>query len=654
MNGGFSSRDGVCVNRHARENPVTIQKYASLLIAIAPVAPALAEEGGEQIVVTATRVETPVSKVGLSVSVLTADDIARLQAPGLTELLRSVPGLSTTRSGGIGTLSSVFVRGASSDHTVALIDGVKINDPSSTAGGFDFGRLMTGAIERIEVVRGPQSVLWGSQAIGGVVNILTRSAKDGKPSARLQGEYGSHDAIDLNAHASVKAGPLSLSGGASFLRSDGISAFSAARGGGEKDGSRQYGANLNLGVAFTDALSLDLRGWYAQSRTEIDGYAPPAYSFGDTANYNRTREAIGYAGLNWSGLGGRWHNRIGYAITEVLRDEYDPAATPRHQGDSLGRNQRIEAQSSFAIAAGWSIVGGAEREWSRFRQASDYGFGASTDKGRATLTSLYGQLTATPLVGLTVNAGARHDRHTDFGGHTSFAANAAYTPNGGQTVLRASYGEGFKAPSLYQLHSTYGNLALKPESAKSWEVGLAQKLLDGRMQIGVTGFRRTTRNLINLVSCFGNSAPLCTGFYYDNVGVTFAKGIEAEVKLRPVDALAFDFSYSHVQAQDRATGQDLLRRPRTRAYAGMDYTWPCGLNTGASVSLQGESADVDDFGARVQNDGYALADLRLSYPLGAHAELYGRIENLFDTHYETVYSYGQPGRTATAGIRLKL
>lgn len=636
---------------------MTSLKFASLFIALVPVSPAFAEDGGEQIVVTANRVETPVSKVGLSVSVITADDIARLQTPGMTELLRSVPGLTGTRSGGLGTLSSVFVRGASSDHTVALIDGVKINDPSSTAGGFDFGRLMTGTIERVEVVRGPQSVLWGSQAIGGVVNIITRRAEGGKPSATLQGEAGARDTVDLIANAAVKTGPFSISGGASWLRTDGISAFSAARGGKEKDGTKEYGANLNVGVAFTDALALDLRGWVSHSRTELDGNAPPTYNFGDTAQYNRTREVIGYAGLNWNGLGGRWRNRIGYAVTKVLRDDYDPAAAPVHQGDSLGRNERIEAQSGFDIAQGWSIIAGAEREWSRFVQINDYGGGPATDKGRATLTSFYGQLTATPLAGLTVNAGARHDHHNNFGGHTTFAANAAYTPNAGSTVIRASYGEGFKAPSLYQLHSSSGNLALAPESAKSWDMGVVQKALDGRAQIGVTWFRRKTRNLIDFIDCNapGDPSPLCTGAnygYYDNVGETLSRGVEVELKLRPVDALTFAMNYSHVKPRDVQAQRDLARRPRDKAYASLDYRWPFGLSTGASITHVGASYDSAS-GTR-RNADYVVSDIRAAYPIGQHAELYARIENLFDAQYETVFNYGQPGRAATAGVRLKL
>lgn len=605
------------------------------------------------VIVTANRAEMPVERVGLSVSVIGADDLARLQVPGVTEALRSVPGVAATRSGGIGTISSVFVRGASSGHTVALIDGVKINDPASTEGGFDFGRLMTGAVERIEIVRGPQSVLWGSQAIGGVVNIITRKASADTPQGTLQAEYGYRDTVDLVANGGVRSGALSLSGGALYFRTDGISAFSDARGGTERDGAEQYGGNLNLSVAMTDALSADLRGWYSHSEADLDGGFP----FGDNASYNRTREAIGYAGLNWNGLNGRWRNRVAYAITDVRRDDFNPDATPQHQNDTLGRNERVEYQATFAIADGWLAVAGAEREWQRFTTATDFGFGAGALGGKARMTSVYGQFTATPLAGLTATVGVRHDDHSRFGGHTTFAANAAWTPDHGATVLRASYGEGFKAPSLYQLYSEYGNLSLAPETAQSWDVGVVHKALDGAAQIGVTWFRRKTRNLIDFVSCTaaGDPSPLCDypfDGYYDNVAASVTRGIETELRLRPTDALLVDFSYSWMKPKDLTTGRDLSRRPRHKAYASIDYRWPFGLSAGASLTHVGASYD-NPFSA-TRNADYVLTDIRASYPVTGRIDLYGRIENLFDADYETVAGYGSPGRAAYVGVRMKL
>lgn len=627
---------------------------AAILPAITP--GALWAQDQDAIIVTANRTATPVSKVGLSVSVIDAAMIERLQSPSVSELLRTVPGMAVTRSGGVGTLSSVFVRGASSEHTVALIDGVKINDPSSPAGGFDFGRLMSGNLDRIEVIRGPQSVLWGSQAIGGVVNMITRKPTE-QPSGAVQAEYGYRDTVDVVGNGAATFGPVALSAGASYYRTDGISAFSEARGGTERDGVEQYGANINATTTISESLSLDLRGWYSHSETDLDGYAPPTYAFGDTAAWNRTREAIGYAGLNWNGLDGRWRNRIGYSITSVRRDDYDPDALAEHQNDAFGRNQRAEFQSTFDIMDGWTLVAGAEREWSRFTITSDYGYGAATIGGRNHITSFYGQLMATPFAGLTTTFGVRHDDHSRFGGHTTFAANAAYTPNDGATIVRASYGEGFKAPSLYQLFSEYGNVALKPEKARNWDVGIVQNALDGAAQIGVTWFRRKTRNLIDYVSCtgFGDPSPLCDyafDGYYDNVERALARGIEAEIRLKPVEALLVNFNYSYVKSKDLTTDRDLARRPRHKAYASIDYRWPFGLSTGASVTHVGKS--WDSASGLNRNPDYVLTDIRASYPVTDRVELYGRIDNLFDSGYETVYGYGALGRAAYAGVRFKI
>lgn len=626
---------------------MTIFRSAAFICAAILPAAAWAQDD-DGIVVTANRTATPVSKVGLSVSIIGADDMERLQTSGVSELLRTVPGIAIVRSGGMGTQSSVFVRGASSDHTVALIDGVKINDPSSPAGGFDFGRLMTGSLDRIEVVRGPQSVLWGSQAIGGVVNIITSKPTD-RPSGTAQAEYGYRDTVDLIANAGATFGPVALSGGAQYLRSDGISAYSEDRGATERDGVEQYGANANLTATVTDALSVDLRGWYSRSDVDYDGY------LADGDNYSRTREAIGYAGVNWSGLDGRWRNRFAWSIMTVRRDNYDPDGLASHQFDGFGRNQRAEFQSVFDIMDGWNIVAGAEREWSYYTALSDYGFGASAAKGKARLTSVYGQLMATPMTGFTTTLGLRHDDHNRFGGHGSIAANAAYTPNGGATVIRASYGEGFKAPSLDQLYGSIGNPDLNPESARSWEVGAVQRALDGAVQLGVTWFRRKTRNLINYVSCTGIGVPssLCDGIrfgFYENVDRALARGVEVELKLRPVEPLLLDVNYSYVKSRDLTTGLDLLRRPRHKVYAGIDYRWPFGLSTGASVTHVGGS--MDSGGER--NEDYVLTDIRLSYPLTDRVEIYGRIENLFDASYETTFGYGSPGRAGYAGLRLKI
>jgi vitamin B12 transporter len=256
-----------------------------------------AEPDREIIVTAANRTETSLDKVGQSVSVVELAEIERRQTQNVADILRTLPGVTIARNGSIGGNTSVFIRGAESDQTVALIDGIKLNDPSSPGGGFNFGNLMTGNIERIEVLRGSQSVLWGSQAIAGIVNMVTR-----QPTEELQvnarGEYGFRDTVNLVANASGKAGPLSASVGGGWFRSDGISNFAESRGGRERDPYENIGANANFNLAITDAVSLDARGWYSRGTFNIDGFPAPRFAFADVNEESVTRELVGYTGLN--------------------------------------------------------------------------------------------------------------------------------------------------------------------------------------------------------------------------------------------------------------------------------------------------------------------------------------------------------------------
>lgn len=611
-------------------------------------APSFADEA-DQIVVTATRSEQPLSQVGASVTVIDAEKIKTRQSVAVVDLLRTVPGVTFSRNGGIGTTTSVNIRGAESDQTVALIDGVKINDPSTPGGGFNFGNMLTDNIARIEVVRGSQSVLWGSQAIGGVINMITAEPGE-RIAANASAENGWRDSGKLVGNISGKSGPVAASVGGGYYRTDGISTFSEARGGKERDGYRHYGANAKVKVTLSDAISVDLRGWYSDGKTGIDGFAPPTFTFGDTDETARTKEFIGYAGLNVALFHGRLRNRLAYALTDTRRQNLDfTSGAPFETFNAKGRNERFEYQGVFDIVEGWKAIFGAETEKASFRSSS---YGGPFATASARIDSVYGQLNAIPVTGLSLAVGLRRDDHDSFGGKTTFAANGVYSPNGGNTSLRASYGEGFKTPSLYQLFSEYGNGRLKPESSHGWDVGIAQKLLDGRIEAGATWFQRDTGNQIIFINC-----PALTGICagrpfgtYDNVTRGRAEGIELSLNLRPTDALTVETNYSWVKAQNRMTGLDLPRRPRHSLNSAIDYQWAFGLKTGATITHVGSS--FDNLANTRKLAGYVLVDLRASYPVTKGIEIYGRIENLFDEHYETTYRYGSPGRAAFAGVRL--
>jgi vitamin B12 transporter len=642
---------------------MTIYRSSILLPCIAAATPAFAQGApattglaqtagsGIDIVVTANRAPRPLSTVGQAVTVLDSATIAQRQAVVVSDLLLQTPGISVVRNGGVGTSTSVSIRGAESDQTVALIDGIKLNDPSSPGGGFNFGNLLIGNIARIEVLRGAQSVLWGNQAIGGVVNLITRApTEELAVNARVEG--GSFGTGQGFANVSRTIGPVAASIGGGYYTTDGLSAYAAGR---ERDGFRNYAANGSLTVTVARDLSLDLRGFYTNGRTDIDGFPPPNFTFGDTREYGTNEQWVGYAGINAALLDGRFRNRIGFAYTDTDRRNIDPDGMPTETFRGSGRNERLEYQGTFDLTSAIFATFGAEREVSRFTSSS---YGGPETRGRARIVSVYGQLAVTPVEGLTGTAGVRHDDHNVFGGATTFSASGVYSPNQGATTLRASYSEGFKAPTLYQLQSEYGNDRLTPERSKGWDAGITQTALEGAVEASATWFHRTSTDLITFVSCTAPLTGICAGRpsgTYDNLARTRAQGVELAVALHPVEAFSLAASYTYLDAENRSTGTStygraLPRRPGQTVTLNADYRWPFGLTTGATVTMVGASFDNASNARRL--DGYALADLRASFPITRNVEVYGRIENLFDATYQTIYQYGQPGRAAYGGIRL--
>ncbi|WP_425288438.1 TonB-dependent receptor plug domain-containing protein [Sphingomonas gellani] len=612
-----------------------------------------AADAGADVVVTANRAATPIDRVGQAVTVLDTAEITRRQSVLVADLLRQTPGVSITRNGGPGTLAGVNIRGADADQTVALIDGIKINDPSSPGGGFDFGTLLVGNIARIEVLRGAQSVLWGSQAIGGVVNLITRQPTDDlRVNARAEG--GWHDTGQGYANVSGKMGPVLASFGGGYYRTDGISAYD---GGAERDGYRNYGANGSLGIALTPTLSVDVRGFYSNGRTHIDGFPAPNYTFADTPEFADTEQWTGYAGANLALFDGRLRNRIGYAHTQTNRENYDPTdGTTVETFRGRGRNDRVEYQGIVDLGRIAQGTFGAEREVSR-STTSSYGFGSP--RGRARLFSVYGQLAVTPIAGLTATGGVRHDDHNVFGGETTFSGSGVYSPNDGATTIRASYSEGFKTPTLYQLQSEYGNLALNPERSKGWDAGITQRALDGALEASATWFHRNSRDLITFISCDTPLTGICVDRpfgTYDNVARARAQGLEFALALKPVEAFTVSASYTYLETKNRSAGDPnqgnrLARRPDHSVTVNADYRWTFGLETGATLTSVGNS--FNDAGNLRRLQGYVLADLRAALPITDNLSVYGRVENVFNERYQTVADYGQPGRAAYAGVRIR-
>ena len=622
--------------------------------------PSFADDIGEravdEIVVTATRSPQPLYRVGSSITVLNKEAIESSQAVVVSDLLIQTPGVSFSRNGGVGGTTALRIRGAETDQTTVLIDGIKINDPSSPGGGFNFADLLTGDIARIEILRGAQSTLWGSQAIGGVVNMITAEpTRAFEVSADAEGGSYATGYGRLAAGGAGERFSWRLAGG--YYVTDGISTFD---GGAEKDGYQNSGLNGRVHVDVTEAISVDLRGFYLHSHVQLDGFPPPFFAFADTANFNKTTELVGYAGVNFDLLGGRFKNRVAFGYTDIDRDSFNPdqpVTTSTFQ--SVGRNKRWEYQGTFAVADGWEAVFGAERETSTLRTASPSAFDPTLaeDTASATITSGYAQLQAEVISDLTLTGGLRYDDHDTFGSRALGQAAAAWALNDGNTVLRASFGQGFKAPTLYQLYSDFGNPDVKPEKADSWDAGIEQHALDNTLIFSATGFYRKTMSQIDFVSC-PNPNPLCisgTFGFYDNLASARAQGLEL-AGAATLQGLVLEANYTLTDTQNTSAGNAnngkyLARRPKHTANAALTYNWPMDVSTAVAVRYVGKAFDNAANSFVLQN--YTLVDLRAAWQVMETVEVYGRIENLFDKDYVTTHNYGSLGRSVFAGVRAR-
>lgn len=613
-----------------------------------------------ELVVTANRSPQQADRVGQSLSLLTAEEIRAAQTIDVSSLLATTPGVSFSRNGGVGGSTSLRIRGAESDQTVVVIDGVKLNDPSTSGGGYNFSNLLAGDIARIEILRGAQSTLWGSQAIGGVVNIVTGQAE--QPfEGELVLEGGSMGTSYVRAAAGGKGERLTWRLAASRYDTEGVSSYKL---GAEKDGYANTGASGRVVFQPTDTLSFDLRGVYSKGRNDFDGFPPPTFSFGDTPEYGETEEYVGYAAVNLDLLEGALKNRLAYGYTRTDRLNVNPdQPVTTTTFDARGENKRWEYQGVWTINQAWTATFGGEVEDSSMRTVSPSEFAPSppVTRAKAGIDGIYAQVQGEVVSGLTLTGGLRRDSHDTFGDATLGQLAAAWSLNDGNTVLRASWGQGFKAPTLYQLYSEYGNTALEAEQADSWDAGIEQHFAE-RFMVRVTWFQRDTDNQIDFFSCTSTTTnPLCFANgvrrfgYYANTAQTKAHGVELEgsADLGPL-ALAANYTWTDTENDSPGNvnrGKHLTRRPEHQANIQATYSWDNGASFGGSIRYVGDSFDNAANSYVLQS--YTLLDLRAAYPVNENLELYGRVENALDETYETTRNYGSPGHGVYAGVRAR-
>lgn len=592
-------------------------------------------ETGREITVTATGLGTDIANTGQAVTLIGRDEIEAVQGADLARVLRRAPSLSISRSGPVGGLTSVSVRGASNDQLLVLIDGVRVADPASPGGGFDFGTLTTGNVGKLDLLRGSNSTIWGSDAVGGVLEVSTRR------EAGLEGsvEYGARDTLFGNAVAGLESGSLFASLSGAYYRSDGIS---AAASGTEIDGFEQGSVAGSAFFDITPALEAFAHGRYATGELEIDGFAAPTFQLADTPETQETEQVSGAVGLAYYGTD--LTLRGFYSLADTQRDNFaaPDAAEPSFASD--GRSERISLRGEYRLIGGLSLALGGEHEWTEYETTF-------ADPAETEITGVYGQL-GWVFGPLAIHAGARLDDHRDFGSEWSFGGDASYRI-GGDWRVKASIGEGFKAPTLFQLFSAIGNPDLRPERSLSYDLGVARGSRADPFHVALTAFRRDSEDLIDFA--FVPDNPF--GGSYFNVGEARAQGVELELGARPSERLSVSAVYALIDTEDRTdgaanAGNDLARRPRHALTVFADWVTPlAGLTLGGDVRLVGDS--FDNAANTRTLDGHVVADLRASLPVGERLELFGGVENLFDVEYQTVLGYGQPGRGAFVGVRVR-
>ncbi|HJW40105.1 MAG TPA: TonB-dependent receptor [Rhizomicrobium sp.] len=620
----------------------------------------------ETIVVSATRTEQPLSVTGASESIITAQDLETQQTVSLPDILKETPSLVVVRNGGLGQPSSISLRGGEAGQTVVLIDGVRVNDASTTddSAATALGDLLVNNIDRVEVLRGPQSTLYGSDAIGGVINVITK--RGGEFGLDASAEGGSFGTFHANIAAHGEDGIVEYGAGANFLTATGTSAADSRNGNPENDGYTNYGATVNLRAHVSDTVSVDLRGYYTHGHDDFDdGFGgPPLFLVADSAANNTNDTKTGYLGLNADFFGGMFHNRIAVIATQETREFFDSASDITHLNyQYFSSRLRLEYQGVVDIDPTDQITFGAETEASTFHN-NNFGIFATFSPpfiaGHDRISGYYAQGQSTLFDRLTLTAGVRLDDDDQFGSHTSYKFNAAWNMPEWGTTFRANIGSGFKAPSLFQEFGPNSNpiAPLKPESATGWEAGVDQRLWDDRLALSLTWFSRHTGDQIDFQNCFTPfDAPGCPSRvavfgYYINIDRTRAQGIEATLKADVTDTLNVSLTATDMTAKNLITGTDLARRPQLLASAVVTWNpWP-DVILGGSATYRGKN--FDDASNFTPLSASTQVNLFGSYALDATWQLYGRVDNVFNDRSEEALGYGVPGTAAFAGVRAAL
>jgi outer membrane cobalamin receptor len=634
----------------------------------------------ETLVVSASQIDQPLSRVADAVTVIDGTEIAARQLSVVAEALASVPGFAVARNGGPGTLASVFPRGGESDFTLVLVDGIRAN---AFGGGIDLSQVPLGDVERIEVVRGPQSALYGSDAIGGVVQIITR--RGGRPSATARVEGGSRASRRIAASTTGALAAWQWQLGGDYFADDGFTGRAANGDTVSNDDAKEKQAWIGGGYRWT-------RGTDVQAtvrRVDTDRGAPgpygsdPAHRFGGVDRFSRgttERWSVGVRAVQpWGKASSRVRQRV-----EVDTSDLDLSFLSAF-GLSASETRRSHArtQTDAVLGAAIGISGGVD--WIGEQASSNFIMAAGeTVPVKRRVIGTFGEVRWDAHERITVQAGVRAEHIT----REALPVNAALaagddsllsvnpkigvtwlvsrqTPGEGArtwTRLRASAGTGIRPPDAFEVAFT-DNPALKPERSKSGEIGVTQAFLGGAVSLELTTFLNRYDDLIISVGRLSDISRYRT----DNISNARARGVEVSGAYRPAATTSIRAGYTYLDAEIRAidrtsqapapyeVGDRLLRRPRHQG--SLDVNWTgAGATAFASLAARGTTLDAEPAfgpsGGLFENPGRTVLDAGGSFRVVRGVDVFARVINLFDKAYEEVLGFPAPGRTAFAGVRL--
>ncbi|MBI2095464.1 MAG: TonB-dependent receptor [Candidatus Omnitrophica bacterium] len=607
------------------------------------------------IVITPTRTAENVNSVGSSISVFTEEELEARGIQTVKDALRKDYSVDVSQTGTFGGNTSIFLRGANAGHTRVMVDGVRVFDPMAPNGAFDLTHFNMDNVRQIEVVKGPHSSLYGSDAMGGLVNIISRRGH-GKPSVSAYGEMGSFQTYRGGVDCSGQTGRLGFALGSSYVNTDGISSARRDLGNYEKDPYENQSYSARLDYDLSEKIGVSYIGRYSYADYELDDAFAP---LDDDNRKAWTRQILSSVVIDYN-LTENLGQKLQWSQTGNYRRDFDEN-DPAHSLDYLrdwyyGETHQVDWTASYRLFEVNTLVAGVnylKEKGSSYYYSSD-SFGVSEavfPKRYADTTGYFGEYRLNINDRLASTLSTRIENHSEFNANNTYRADAVYRINNVDTKLRAGYGTGFKAPTLYQLYAPAdlyflgGNTQLKPEESETYEFGVEQPFFSEELSFGVSYFHNDFKNLIDAVY---NPSTFITD-KYKNVSRSESYGYELPFRYTPSKTLQVTGNFAWLETEDLDTHEELLRRAKHKFNAGFYFTPFEKTSLGADCSYVGHRVDS---GGRLLKS-YFKTDLKLSYDVNPNYNVYLKVENLFDKKYEVLADYGTPGFSAYTGVKVR-